>query len=145
MADATRLKRKAEEEAFKIVRQAEAEASRKLFDAQANRDAFLAWHRERNTLSEAEEKRLTVERETRLKAGQDSQTVEKEINAARLRLIENRKWLTEFRLSLAAATFALAGRDKIIIDADQVPGRRTIYLFDPELFRGPMLPVKPPD
>ena len=137
-ADATRAKRRAEEDAFKLVHQAEADASRKLFEATANRDAFLAWLRERNALSDAEENQLKADRETRLRAGVDAATVEKEIAAARERMRANRKWLTEFRLALAATAAVLAGRDKIILDADLVPGRRTIYLFDPELFRVPV-------
>ena len=31
----------------------------------------------------------------------------------------------------------LAGRDKVIVDAEQVPGRRQLLLFDPNLFRVP--------
>jgi Cu+-exporting ATPase len=143
MADATRARRKAEEEAMQIVRQAEADAKRKLADATATRDAFLAWHRERNTLTSQEEHQLTTDRDGKIKAGKDAASAEREMNEARQRIIASRKWLTEFRLSLAAATSALAGRDKIIIDADQVPGRRTIYLFDPELFRGPISPRLP--
>ena len=41
--------------------------------------------------------------------------------------------LTDFRLYWDALAAALVNRDKIIIDADQVPGRRSLWLipFDP--------------
>ena len=41
--------------------------------------------------------------------------------------------LTDFRLYWERLGDALAGRDKIIIDADKVPGRRHLWLapFDP--------------
>ena len=43
----------------------------------------------------------------------------------------DRKGLSEFRLSLEATTAALRGRDKIIVDADRLPGRRHLLLMDP--------------
>jgi hypothetical protein len=33
---------------------------------------------------------------------------------------------------------ALAGREKMIIDAEKVPGRRQLFLADPEQFRVPV-------
>src|SRR5262249_46622861 len=52
--------------------------------------------------------------------------------------------LTDFRLFWDALVQALAGRDKIIIDADEVPGRRNLLLLDPESWRLPsLLPTKP--
>jgi hypothetical protein len=47
--------------------------------------------------------------------------------------------LTDFRLFWDALAQALAGRDKIIIDADEVPGRRNLLLLDPESWRIPSL------
>jgi Cu+-exporting ATPase len=47
--------------------------------------------------------------------------------------------LTDFRLFWDALAQALAGRDKIIIDADEVPGRRNLLLLDPETWRIPTL------
>jgi P-type Cu+ transporter len=135
-ADATRLRRRAEEEAFRIVRSAEADAHRIVLEASAHRDAFLAWQTARNSLSDAEEKSLATEREQRLKAGQSPADINKELLEKRSRLLTTRRWLTEFLLSIAAATAALAGRDKVLIDADQLPGKRTLMFFDPELLKG---------
>ncbi len=45
--------------------------------------------------------------------------------------------LTDFRLYWDALAQALAGREKVIIDADKVPGRRHLLFLDPEQFRFP--------
>ncbi len=52
--------------------------------------------------------------------------------------------LTDFRLFWDALGRALSGREKLIVDADKVPGRRTLLLFDPEKFKVPV-PVLVPD
>jgi Cu+-exporting ATPase len=114
--DATRARKRAEEEALRIVRFAEARATQITAEAAAHRDAFLAWHRERNTLTPAE----------LADVGNDP--------LRQMERLKTKRWLTEFRLSLAAATAALSQRDKVIIDGD-APGRRTIYLMDPEMFK----------
>jgi Cu+-exporting ATPase len=44
------------------------------------------------------------------------------------------RFLTDFRLALDATVAALRTRDKILIDADKVPGTRKLYLLDPDLF-----------
>jgi hypothetical protein len=46
--------------------------------------------------------------------------------------------LTDFRLFWNAVGQALTGRDKLIVDADNVAGRRQLLLVDPELFRIPV-------
>ncbi len=49
----------------------------------------------------------------------------------------------DFRLFWDAITEALAGREKIIIDADRVPGRRHLFLADPGRIGVPVLPATP--
>ncbi len=46
--------------------------------------------------------------------------------------------LNDFRLFWTALGRSLGGRDKLIIDADQIPGRRHLLLMDPEQFRVPV-------
>jgi len=53
--------------------------------------------------------------------------------------------LTEFRLFWDALGQALAGREKILVDADKVPGRRQLLLFDPDQMRMPAPMIVPPD
>src|SRR5262249_162315 len=52
--------------------------------------------------------------------------------------------LTDFRLFWDALGKALAGREKLIVEGDKVPGRRQLLLFDPEKFKVPV-PVLVPD
>ena len=49
--------------------------------------------------------------------------------------------LTEMRLGIAAATIVLKNVNKILIDADQLPGRRHLFLSDPALFPGAAMPT----
>jgi hypothetical protein len=53
--------------------------------------------------------------------------------------------LTDFRLFWDALAVSLSGRDKLIIDAENVPGRRQLLLFDPEQFRVPVPVLVSPD
>ena len=54
-------------------------------------------------------------------------------------------YLTDFRLIWDALARALAGRDKVIVDAENMPGRRHLLMFDPESFR-PIPPMMfPPE
>jgi Cu+-exporting ATPase len=144
-AEATRSRRRAEEDALRTVRQAEAEACRKVADATAARDVFLAWQRERTELSPDEEAALARELESRTKAGEDHSIVAKEIDTRRKRTLETRRFLTDFRLSLQATVGVLAGRDKILIDADNLPGKRHLMLADPEGFKLPPGIMRPPE
>src|SRR5262249_9107615 len=53
--------------------------------------------------------------------------------------------LVDFRLYWEALSAALAGRDKVIVDADKVPGRRHLWLVAPELLRPPAPAMTPAD
>ena len=136
-AEAVRVKQRAAEEALRTTRQAEAAATRKTADATAARDTFTAWAKSRNTLPAAVEAALAAEQAARVKAGQDAAAVARDLDARRQRLLQERRQLTDFRLSLDAVTLVLAGRDKILIDAATLPGKRHILLMDPD---NPRLP-----
>jgi len=56
-----RLRRRADEEADRVVRRAFTEANRRIEDARAVRDAFLAWHRVRTQLMPEEEAAMAAE------------------------------------------------------------------------------------
>ena len=136
-ADATRTKRRAEEDALRLVRAAEADAVRKLADATAARDAFLAWAKARSTLPADEETRLAVELESRVKGGEDRVKAAKEVADRRQKMLADRRFLTDFRLSLDAVVTVLRGRDKVLIDAADLPGKRHLLLMDPDTPRLP--------
>ncbi len=144
-ADALRLKRRAQEEAVRLVRQAEAEATRKVADAKAERDNFLAWHRARTTLSAAEEEELKAELDARMRGGADRTAVLADLNRRRADTIAARRALSEFRLGLVAISGVLAGRDKILLDAAELPGKRHLFLADPDGFKIPPALLRPPE
>lgn len=137
-ADAQKLRQKSEETAMRLVRTADADAARKIADASATRDAFLAWADARSKLPATEEAKLASEKESRIRAGEPPAVVEKDLSERRQKLLADRRALTEFRLTLEAAVQVLRGRDKILIDADNLPGKRHLLLMDPDL---PRLPV----
>ena len=74
--------------------------------------------------------------------------VEAEYHRRRDEALAMQKILTDFRLYWDALSAALSNRDKIVIDADKVPGRRSLWLIPPGPFGLPlpsMMPAtKPP-
>jgi Cu+-exporting ATPase len=144
-AAALRKKREAEAEKLSRIRQAEAEANRKIQEAETARTVFLTRLRARTQLSAAQEWRLLRQMLAAVAAGKDARLAYQEYQAARQELLAVQKFVTDFRLSWEALTRALAGRDKVIVDADKVPGRRHLLLFDPEQFRPPAPMLLPTD
>ena len=63
----------------------------------------------------------------------------------RRQFLAERRLLTETRLMLQAAVEVLRQRDKVLIDAADVPGRRQLFLLDPDLFRVPPAGPRPGD
>ena len=51
----------------------------------------------------------------------------------------------DFRMFWDSLDKALVGRDKVIIDADKVPGRRHLLFLDPDQFRSPLPSFMLPD
>jgi Cu+-exporting ATPase len=138
-ADALQLVRRAQVDATQVLKRAETDAHALQESAKADRDAFLAFHAIRNKLTPEEESALTTEREKRLKAGEDSALVEKDISARRAKILTERRFLIENRLAVQAVVDVLRMRDKVLIDSGEVPARRNLFLVDPELFRVPSL------
>ncbi len=123
-AEAGRTVALAEVEAERLTRTAETAAHQKLAEASAARDVILSWHTARNTLTQAEESAVGGDPEKRRQ------------------LLAVKRFLTDFRLGLEAAVAVLRTRDKILIDADKVPGARKLYLLDPAVM--PQAPVPIP-
>ncbi len=142
MSDAARAKSRAGDDALRTVRSAEAEAYRRTAEATATRDVLLTWQATRNSLTPEEETKLGDELDERVKQGQERTSVMADINTRRQQLLATRRALTDFRLGLAAITAVLKTRDKILIDADKLPGTRKLYLIDPDLM--PRLPAGVP-
>jgi Cu+-exporting ATPase len=133
-----RTKRAAQVKALQITRQAEAAAHDKITSTAAAQAAFLARQAVRCHLSASEEWQLIKEAVRAVWHGQTSSAAYQDYTRNRQARLAMQAALTDFRLYWDALAQALIGREKIIIDADQVPGRRHLLLVDPEQLRYPL-------
>jgi len=131
-ADALILRRNAESEALKTERTAEADAVRTTQSAQTERDAFLAYYRLRTELSPANQARLANEFLGDIAAGQPYESAYADYELRRRRMLEKQAYLIDFRLTWQVLGETLGNRDKVFIDADKLPGRRTLFLIGPD-------------
>jgi Cu+-exporting ATPase len=133
--DAIRTRRRAEEEALRVVSRSHSVKHQQIADAKALADAFLAWHRVRMQLTEEEEAALAAERDRRVKAGENAMSVEMDLNERRQRILGERRFFIESRLATRAVVDVFRLRDKVLVDAADVPGKRQLFLLDPEFLR----------
>jgi len=139
-ADALRAVRRSAEEAERTVSRARTEANRTVKDAAALAKAFDAWVKVRSEVTAEEAAAHAAERARRVAAGEAAAAVDADLSARRGRLLADRRAAIDSRLAARAVVEAFRGRDKVWIDAADVPGRRQLFLIDPELLR----PLAPP-
>jgi Cu+-exporting ATPase len=142
-AQALSQERTAEAKRLEIVRQAEAAAKEKVLLATAVKDAFLTRRRARVTLSAADESSLLADALTFLEFGVNAGDVRRDYDQRRAAMIARQTAVADFRLFWDALGQALKDREKILIDAEKVPGQRQLLIFDPEVGRIPMFPPMP--
>ena len=106
--------------------------------AEADRAVFLARQQARSQLTLRQEATLLYEAAQACQCGQPADQVWRDYLERRQQWQKVQATLTDFRLFWDAVGRALAGRQKMIVDADQVPGRRQLLLVDPDLFRIPL-------
>jgi Cu+-exporting ATPase len=116
----------------------------KIKEADAARLAFQARLEARSTLSASEEWQLLQNAFEAIHGGQDVASAFRDYESRRMQQIKLSTTLTDFRLYWEALGQALGGREKILVDADKVPGRRQLLLFDPDQFRVPAPVLTPP-
>ena len=138
-----RDERQQEAEGLKQIREAEAEARRKVLSAQANAAAFAARLGARTRLDLVEEWRLLRQAWLEVSKGKSASAAGEDYLRRRQQALSRQVLLTDFRLYWEALSAALTNRDKIVIDTDRVPGRRSLWLIPFELFR-PQMPVLMP-
>jgi Cu+-exporting ATPase len=109
--------------------------------AEARLDEFRSRYRARSELSLATEFRLLGDMSRAVANGQDSKAATGDYQRRRGEMLATQAALTDFRLYWQRLGDALTGREKVIVDADRVPGRRHLWLtpFDP-----PRLPPAAP-
>jgi Cu+-exporting ATPase len=128
-----------------ILRQAEADKQQKIREADASKGRFLARWEARVRLDPQEEWQLFGDAVKAVVDGQAVAAAYRDYERHRQERVAAQKSLTDFRLFWDALGEALTGREKIIIDADKVPGRRQLLLFDPDQFRVPAPILIPPE
>jgi Cu+-exporting ATPase len=133
-------KRAAEARSQQIVAQAEAATYEQIKTAEAQRARFLARQKARANLSVAQEWRLLQTAAKAMQRGQAPADAFRDYQAQRERMVATQVLVTDFRLYWDALSRALGGREKVLIDADKVPGRRHLLLTDPDQLL-PMLPI----
>jgi Cu+-exporting ATPase len=138
------IKRREEADGLEKVRRAEAERHERLLHAQTRKTEFLARLAVRQ-LGWQDELQL-------LGALLSGQLDAPGYTAARKARQQARAALADFRLYWDAVTGALEGRPKVLIDAEGIPGRRTLWLGAPPtapalpgtISRPPARPSPPP-
>jgi Cu+-exporting ATPase len=129
--------------ALRTVRRAQAARAEKVGAAEAGRDVFLAREGARGELSAEAEWLLSLDAIGDIRAGQAPAAAYGRYQSRRAELLALQPVLNDFRLFWTELGRALAGREKMIIDADKVPGRRNLLLLDPEQFRAPIPMLAP--
>jgi len=134
-AEADRLSRRRTEQARAVqtVRQAQADKFERIRTAQARQAEFLARSTARNTLSLQAELELLGELIEGLQAGRLPTEVAARYRLRRDELLQTQAMLTDFRLYWDTLAGTLAGRPKVLVDTDRLPGRRSLWLapFEP--------------
>jgi Cu+-exporting ATPase len=139
-AAATRTQRDAEARSLSTVRAAEGQAAEQVSLARAAHDNFAAWCDVRQRLDQTDEAELVANVALRVFAGQSAGPAYAEYQKDRQDRLAVRRALIDARLAWDAIGRALADRPKVIVDADKIPGRRQLLLFDPEMVPPVVLP-----
>jgi hypothetical protein len=137
-ADALMAVRVQEGKNLEVVRQAEAAKVEKVRQAEARRDAFRARYAQRSRLDAAREWELLRDAWRAVLNGQALDEAGRDYRRRRGEALAVQEMLTDFRLFWDTLGAALAGRDKVLIDADKVPGRRGLWMLPGEPPRWPM-------
>jgi P-type Cu+ transporter len=144
-AEAIRKERQALSAAVQITRRAEAGRTEVVKQAEADTAVFLARQQARSQLSLRQEAALLYEAAQAYQGGQSADQVWRDYLERRQQWQKVQATLTDFRLFWNAVGAALTGRQKLIVDADKLPGRRQLLLVDPDLFRIPLPIIAPPE
>jgi Cu+-exporting ATPase len=137
-ARAVEQRRAAQAESQRLVARARASAQEVVKQAEAARAVFLAREALRSQLSPSTESSLLQDAFRAIRGGQHPVAAYRDYRRRRQDALAMQAALTDFRLFWDALGRALAGREKILIDADQLPGRRQLLLFDPDQSRVPI-------
>jgi Cu+-exporting ATPase len=143
-AQALSQEREAEGKKVQKIRQEQALADDKVKLAEAQQAEFLARYKARTELSPVEEWGLLRDALHAYANGQDPDGVARDYQRRRGELLATRAALIDFARYWEKLSAALVGRDKIVIDADKVPGRTHLWMVPIEPFPFPLPGMMPP-
>jgi Cu+-exporting ATPase len=144
-ATALRKEREAEAQKLKIERDAYAARYERTREAEASRAAFEARYLARTRLSWKQEWALLAAALSEVLDGRTPEEAHAGYAQRRRDALAAQASLTDFRIFWDNLGQMLRGREKVVIDADKVPGRRHLLLFDPGEFRVPAPILGPGD
>jgi regulator of protease activity HflC (stomatin/prohibitin superfamily) len=134
-ADALSMVRAQEGQNLQIVRRAEAAREETMRMAEARLAAFTDRYQQRSRLSLTEEWQLFRDAWREVERGVPVEQAGREYQRRRAEAVAVQEALTDLRLYWDMLAGALAGRDKVLIDSDKVPGRRSLWMLPLESFR----------
>jgi Cu+-exporting ATPase len=145
-AQAAALSRERGEQArsLETTRQADAARDRDVRMARARQAEFLARSQARTHLDAATEARLLGGLWNALAEGQKPEDAGRDYRRRREEAAAVQAMLTDFRLYWDRLSGALSGREKVVVDADKVPGRRHLWLVPFEALRTAVPAMTPP-
>ena len=132
-AERTRRVRDQEAKSLEVTRQAEAERFERVRTALARQTEFVLRQRARSRLSWAEEAALVGNAVDEVVRGQPASQSVETYRRGRKERLARQEALTDFRTYWDGLSAALSGRAKVLVDADKLPGRRSLWLvpFEP--------------
>ncbi len=134
-AEALAMVRAQEGRNLEIVRRAEAARDEKIRMAEARLAAFTARYQQRSRLPLTQEWHLFRDAWRAVTRGEPAERAGREYRRRREEALAVQEALTDFRLYWDMLAGALTGRDKVLIDSDKVPGRRSLWMLPLEPFR----------
>ena len=81
--------------------------------------------------------------EARIAAGEPAAAVDLDLADRKKKVLAVRRFFLESRLATRAVVDVFRQRDKILIDAGDLPGKRQLFLLDPDLLKLPAFGPKP--
>jgi Cu+-exporting ATPase len=138
-AEATRKRRRSEEDAIRIVNAASTSANELVGRQRAEVAQVLALQQARQHLELVDEAALFSELNVALMAGQQITPAIQDYLLRREKLVALRRSMIDMRLAWEALTEVLRKRDKVILDVEKLPGKRNLFLVDPDWLKPTML------
>jgi Cu+-exporting ATPase len=128
---------------LETIRTAEAEKTERIRLAEARLAAFRSRYEQRTRLPLTVECQLAWDAWQAVRGGQAAQDAARDYRQRRRTALAIQATLTDFRLYWDALGAALAGRQKVVVDSDRVPGRRSLWMLPVEPFRWPIPGMMP--